>query len=157
MKLIFATIGFLLYFLVMGTVGAVSKRAGKASQVQFQNTTNQSVIDWEVAEQGENIDTTALDDYNPSSGVLNKTSRTGPQYATWKLNMIWNASQNFYDDPPGFFPRDLVGPLKIIINVADNTFWDFLIVDDRDSCRLEAVGNEGGRDVRRGWRKLRTV
>lgn len=43
----------------------------------------------------------------------------------WDSKGDWQAHNNFYDQPPGIFPRDDLKNVLLYENVADNVFWNF--------------------------------
>lgn len=91
------------------------QRHGKQSRITFE-ATNLRFTDWDTDYQAPEADTTNFESGGFEQGTV------GIVVLAWNVSGPWDAQQNSYDDPPGFFPRDSAGALKFYENVSDNVF-----------------------------------
>jgi|SRR6516164_4294916 hypothetical protein len=75
--------------------------------------------EWNVELKGDDLDTTNFESQGFEQGII------GIIGCNWSLKAPWDAAQNGYDDPPGFYPRPDLVNFKVFTNVADNVFWLF--------------------------------
>lgn len=98
---------------------AGKQRAGKNSRVKV-GATVLNFAEWSVNIKGDDLDTTNFEDGGRETGTI------GVDVCEWSLKGDWDAGNNWIDpDPPGFVPRDDLEDLRLIVNVADDVFWDF--------------------------------
>lgn len=97
---------------------AVGKmRAGKNARATVAGT-NMRKTDWETDFQADDIDSTNFESGGFDQGTVGITS------CPWTLKGPWDASLNDYDDPPGLYPRDDLGLVRLYTNTGDNVFWN---------------------------------
>ena len=129
----------------MATSGA-AQRAGKNSRIQI-GVSNLRYAEWEVNDQGDDIDGTNFESGGFTEGLV------GSNEATWTLRGQWDANLNPYENPPGLVPRPDLGGLKFYENVTDAMMWDFELARVlssrngavvRQSVTFEASGKNQG-------------
>jgi hypothetical protein len=91
-------------------------RSGKGSRATVGGV-NMRKTDWEADYQADDLDTTNFESAGFDQGTVGIVS------CPWTLKGCWDAQQNEYDDPPGLFPRDDLGLVKLYTSVSDNVFW----------------------------------
>lgn len=92
-------------------------RAAKNARVIIEATTLKKSV-WDLTLRGDDLDTTTFE----SSGVEQGT--IGIVGIDWSCGANWDAQANNLTDPPGLYPRDDLGDVKLYENTTDNTFWD---------------------------------
>jgi hypothetical protein len=94
---------------------AGKQRAGKNSRVTIA-ATNLKLASWKATWRGDDIDTTNFESSGADQGTI------GIIGTDWTVSGLWDAGVNFYDSPPGLYPRDDLGALKFYTNVTDNVY-----------------------------------
>jgi hypothetical protein len=74
---------------------------------------------WTAEETGDDLDTVNFESSGLDEGIK------GIFGVAITYGGDWDAAYNFFDDPPGIYPRDDLQDLQLYLNVADDTFWDF--------------------------------
>lgn len=97
----------------MAAVG--HQRAAKNSRVQVAGT-NLRFANWRATWRGDDLDTTNFESAGSEQGTI------GIQVVEWSMGGDWDAQQNAYDSPPGLYPRDDLGAVKLYENTTDNVF-----------------------------------
>ena len=95
----------------MAAVG--KQRAGKNSRTTVV-ATNLKTNSWKVTWRADDLDTTNFESAGAEQGTI------GPIGTDWTLSGDWDAGVNWYDSPPGLYPRDDLGAITIYENLADN-------------------------------------
>lgn len=72
--------------------------------------------DWDLDSSGDDIDTTTFESLGFDQGLVGIIA--GP----WTIKGGFDASINDFDDPPGFFPRDDMGAVKLYLSKSFNSF-----------------------------------
>lgn len=98
----------------MAAVG--HQRAGKNSRWIVAGTTIRAKS-WSVTWRGDDLDTTNMESQGEEQGTI------GVNVREWQGAFDWDAQQNAYDSPPGLYPRDDLGLVKMYESVSDNVFW----------------------------------
>jgi hypothetical protein len=99
-------------------IGTGYQRSGKNSRVEV----NSSVLTqskWEANLKGDDLDTANFQSEGLNEGIV------GFIGAEWSCGGNWDANQNSFEDPPGFYPRDNLQNLLFYTNVADAVYWAF--------------------------------
>lgn len=97
------------------------QRSGKASRLTVAGV-NLNVKNMSVSQHADDLDTTNFE----AAGYDNGTN--GVTGVDWDFDGDWDAGRNFYDSPPGIYPRDDLGVNRngvgsatlLYPNVADN-------------------------------------
>ncbi len=102
--------------------------AGKNSRATVAGT-NCTFEEWTAKYLTEKIDTTNFESTgtHPSgAGTATFAQATfGVLGCTWSAKGKWDSQQNRIDSPPGFFPRDDLGLVKLWVDLGRNFFWNF--------------------------------
>ncbi len=100
-------------------IGPVGKaRSGKGGRVTI-NAVALYLKEWNVDYKGDDLDTTNFESQGFDQGTI------GIIGCDWDSKGDWQAGANFYDNPPGIYPRDDLKTVLLYENVADNVFWNF--------------------------------
>lgn len=94
------------------------QRSGKNSRVTVGGT---PLVNnrWNVNYKGDDLDTVNFESEGLGEGIL------GIEECDLSFGGDWDAGANFFDDPPGIYPRDDLADLQFTENTTDNVFWDF--------------------------------
>lgn len=110
----------------MAPVGHFS--AGKNSRATVAGS-NLTLEEWTAKYLTEKIDTTnfeATGTHPSGSGTATFQQGTfGVLGCTWSLKGKWDSQQNKIDSPPGLYPRDDLGLVKLYTDLTRNYFWSF--------------------------------
>jgi len=97
---------------------AGKQRAGKGARLQIGGT-NLNAKTANVTERGDDLDTTNFEAQGFETGTI------GVQVCEQEIESDWDAGRNYYDNPPGIYPRDDLANVVIYENVNDGRFWSF--------------------------------
>lgn len=92
------------------------QRAGRGSAVVV-NGTHLNMAEWRANGRGDDLDTTNFESGGAETGLI------GVQVIEWDMGGDWDAINNFYDEPPGIYPRDDFGTLRLYQSFADGINW----------------------------------
>ena len=101
------------------------QRAGKNGRIAWGNS-NLRAKQWSTDDKADDIDTTNFE--SVVQGISYDEGLTGPNVAEWSFSGSWDATANAFDDPPGIYPRDEGGPLKLYTNLTDAVFYNLILV-----------------------------
>lgn len=97
----------------MAVVGKI--RSGKGGRITV-GATNVTLAEWSLTRKGEDIDTVSFESLGEDQGTIGVTS------TDYSVKGDWDAAQNRWESPPGFYPRDDLASVKLYENVTDNIF-----------------------------------
>lgn len=113
-------------------LGTGKQRAGKGSRIGINNVA-QVLGRWSAESTKEEHDTTSFESGGFSEAIV------GIDQANVTLAGDWDAGANFYDDPPGIYPRDDLAAVKFFTSISDNIFWDFTYLFIRSASNSAEV------------------
>ncbi len=116
--------------------------AGKNSRAQVAGT-NCTFTEWTFKYLTEKIDTTNFESTGTHpSGAGTATfiqSTFGCLGATWSCKALWDSQQNRFDSPPGIYPRDDLGTVKLYPDLGRNYFHNIgqsLVISAETGARV---------------------
>jgi hypothetical protein len=122
-------------------LGTGKQRAMKAAQITVGGTAL-TFASWEIVLNIDDYSTVNFESWDDAEQESFDEGISGIFGCDIKFGGDWDAGTNFFDDPPGLFPRDDLADVEFVENVDDAVQWTFPFIRLRSSTNGGDIHNK---------------